>query len=126
MKPSYAGKVLGMDNWRERPEGPMYLHIAATLRQAHEPGRQLPSVPALAAEWGVAKQTARNAIEVLRSEGLVMSWQGKGTFYQQPPDRSSDDPVSRQLADILTRLENVENRLAAVEQRQSEPTRDRD
>jgi DNA-binding GntR family transcriptional regulator len=96
---------------------PVYLRIAESLRLAYKPGRQLPSVPTLATTWGVARETVRSAIEVLRSEGLVVSWQGKGTFYRANPENDgADDPVSRQLTGILTRLNSIEHRLTAVEQ----------
>ncbi|WP_019928114.1 winged helix-turn-helix domain-containing protein [Nocardia sp. BMG111209] len=97
---------------------PVYLRIADSLRLAHEPGKQLPSVPALAATWGVARETIRSAVEVLRSEGLVVSWRGKGTFYQARPDNDpADDPIAHQLVAILARLNSIENRLATVEHR---------
>ncbi|MCX4095069.1 winged helix-turn-helix domain-containing protein [Nocardia sp. alder85J] len=97
---------------------PVYLRIADSLRLAYEPGKQLPSMPALAETWGVARETIRSAVEVLRSEGLVVSWRGKGTFYQARPDTDpADDPIARQLTAVLARLSSIEDRLATVEQR---------
>ena len=57
-----------------RPE-PVYLRIAAILREAIErgdypPGRQIPSETRLMQEHDVARLTARKAVRVLVAEGL--------------------------------------------------------
>lgn len=59
--------------------------IAASLRdriRAGEwgPGERLPSIPALAQAYGVAKQTIQRAIDQLRVEGLLITRPGSGTF----------------------------------------------
>jgi DNA-binding GntR family transcriptional regulator len=40
----------------------------------------LPSEPHLMQELGVARETARKAVRVLRDEGLVQIVQGRGAF----------------------------------------------
>jgi GntR family transcriptional regulator len=45
---------------------------------------RLPAERTLAAEFGVAYQTVRHATEVLRSRGLIISRQGRGTFVVPP------------------------------------------
>jgi GntR family transcriptional regulator len=59
--------------------------IAAALRiriRAGEwpPGDRLPSIPALATEYGVAKQTVQRAIDQLRLDGLLITRPGSGTY----------------------------------------------
>lgn len=59
--------------------------IAAQLRGriasgALPPGERLPSIPALAEGYGVARQTVQRAIDQLRVEGLVLTKPGSGTF----------------------------------------------
>jgi GntR family transcriptional regulator len=59
--------------------------IAAALRQrlrAGEwpPGQRLPSIPSLATEYGVAKQTVQRTIDQLRVEGLLITRPGSGTY----------------------------------------------
>jgi len=59
--------------------------IAAALRQrirAGEwaPGERIPSIPALAEAYGVAKQTAQRTIDQLRVEGLLITRPGSGTY----------------------------------------------
>jgi DNA-binding GntR family transcriptional regulator len=49
---------------------------AGTLR----PGDQLPTVAALMRQYGTSSTAVRNAMLVLRSEGLVIGHQGKGVF----------------------------------------------
>src|SRR5690242_12243650 len=59
--------------------------IAAQLRaRIHRgdwaPGERLPSIPALATHYGVAKQTVQRTIDQLRIEGLLITRPGSGTF----------------------------------------------
>jgi GntR family transcriptional regulator len=59
--------------------------IAAALRQrirAGEwaPGDRLPSIPAIAESYGVAKQTVQRTVDQLRVEGLLITRPGSGTF----------------------------------------------
>jgi GntR family transcriptional regulator len=68
--------------------GPKYHRIADALRaeiQAGqlEPGKQIPAETALTARFGVALPTLRQAIAILRAEGLVESRQGIGTFVKE-------------------------------------------
>lgn len=66
-----------------------YQRVYADLRQRIEQGElahgaQLPSQPALAAEYGVALLTVRHAIELLRRAGYVSVEHGRGTFVTDP------------------------------------------
>lgn len=44
------------------------------------PGERLPSIPAIATTFGVAKQTVQRAVDQLRIEGLLITRPGSGTF----------------------------------------------
>jgi DNA-binding GntR family transcriptional regulator len=64
---------------------PVYLQIADELRAMIESGEipprhVLPSVNTLVQRYGVADQTVRKAVGVLRAEGLVHTVNGKGTY----------------------------------------------
>lgn len=64
---------------------PKYGVVAEALRQRIRrgiwpEGACLPSLHALAAEFGVARLTARQAVQLLVEEGLLASMQGRGTF----------------------------------------------
>jgi GntR family transcriptional regulator len=69
---------------------PVYRQIADQLRQAIREGRYgegdaLPSETALAETYGVTRMTARQAMDVLKGEGLVRSEHGRGVFVRSRP-----------------------------------------
>lgn len=66
-------------------ETPLYLQLAAILRRAIESGQLQPRDPVpsetyLMQEHGLSRDTVRHALEVLRQEGLVKTFVGRGTF----------------------------------------------
>lgn len=68
---------------------PAYLQIAEALRRKIKEGdlpdgAVLPSVRKLVDEFGTAQGTVRQAIEQLKSEGLVVARQGSGVFIRTP------------------------------------------
>jgi GntR family transcriptional regulator len=68
---------------------PPYRQVADRLREAIVsgelgPGEPLPSVRALAQEYEVTNVTATRAVDQLRSEGLVDTRLGRGTFVRTP------------------------------------------
>jgi GntR family transcriptional regulator len=100
----------------DSPE-PVYLQLAAILRQQIQDGvlvNRVPSVRTLAQEYGVSHITADKSLSVLKEEGLIRSVRGKGAYvnrlvnvlenvkhhvYQRAADakqgnRRSDNPTS--------------------------------
>ena len=68
----------------DAPEPP-HRQIAAWLRARIEsgelqPGRKIPSEKDIMGETGVARTTARRAVNVLREEGLVITYGGRGSY----------------------------------------------
>jgi len=66
----------------------IYLRIAADIRRRIEadelkPGEPVPSITALCQEWGVARETAAHALQVLEAEGLVRRYPGRGYYVTQ-------------------------------------------
>jgi DNA-binding GntR family transcriptional regulator len=64
---------------------PLYVQLADLLEAQIKagtltPGDLLPSEKQLVQEHGVARGTARRAVEVLRERGLVITIQARGTF----------------------------------------------
>jgi GntR family transcriptional regulator len=55
-------------------------NIIAARIEAGEFTRRLPAERDLARELGVAYQTLRHAMKVLRDRGLIITRQGRGTF----------------------------------------------
>ncbi|MPZ64185.1 MAG: GntR family transcriptional regulator [Pseudonocardiaceae bacterium] len=82
-----------------RPEG-LYRQVASRLRQEidagrYRPGDPLPSESRLCAHYGVSRQTVRQAVTVLASEGLVTTERGRGTFVRSAPLRLAFSRFSR-------------------------------
>lgn len=75
---------------------PPYQQLASILRDRiaageFRPGDALPSEKDLVQEHGLARETVRRAVKVLRDEGLVVTIPGRGTFV--PPDSTSAGPA---------------------------------
>src|SRR5690349_13556362 len=73
---------------------PLYVQIADLIRQriarGHWPaGTRLPTLEALVEEFGVARVTVRQAMDVVSAEGLVTRQQGRGTFVAAPRQERS-------------------------------------
>lgn len=71
------------------PLKPVYLRIARALQEIIEsgklqPGDLLPSEHALMAAYGVSRNTARSALDLLVRMGLAHRVQGRGTFVTVP------------------------------------------
>lgn len=71
-----------------RSDRPVHLQVADELRAGIEdgtypPGARLPSETRLTQEYGIARMTAREAIKVLKAEGLVRTDVGRGTFVRE-------------------------------------------
>jgi GntR family transcriptional regulator len=68
---------------------PLYVQLAAILRRAIESGQVRPRQPVpsesyLMGEHGVSRGTVRHALEILRDEGLIQTFPGRGTFVNDP------------------------------------------
>ncbi|GIE96686.1 winged helix-turn-helix domain-containing protein [Paractinoplanes rishiriensis] len=61
---------------------------AAILTRRLQPGDKLPSQPDLVARYGVARETVKRALEVLRSERLIVTRQGSGAFVRAQTQRA--------------------------------------
>lgn len=66
-------------------EVPTYRQLAEELRRLITSGQlksgdRLPSIHELMAETGLAQNTIRSAVAVLREEGLVVTAPGRGVF----------------------------------------------
>ncbi len=65
----------------EHPHRQIAAQLRAQIRRGDwGPGERLPSIPAIAQMYGVAKQTVQRTIDALRIEGLLITKPGSGTF----------------------------------------------
>lgn len=83
-------------------DSPPYRQIARMLREAISsgrlpPGERLPSETELIEHFGVARMTVRQAVQELRSEGLVIAERGRGVFVRPAPQirRLTSDRFAR-------------------------------
>ena len=79
--------LAGIDLTSDRP---VYRQIAGVLRDAIErgelaPGDRLPSESELMRRFNVAQGTVRNALGLLRGEGLVVAEHGRGVYVRTRP-----------------------------------------
>ncbi len=91
--------------------------IAAKVQRGDlKPGDQIPSVRALAKEYGVTTATAQKAVKLLTDDGYVTTVQGLGIFVaDRAPDASTDQPVG--LHDVMRELDRLQQAVTALDQR---------
>ncbi|WP_158889937.1 GntR family transcriptional regulator [Amycolatopsis anabasis] len=82
---------------------PAFRQVAADLREKitagqYAPGSQLPSERDLVETYGVSRPTIRDAVNVLRTEGIVVAEHGRGVFVRPPASiqRISRNRLSRE------------------------------
>jgi GntR family transcriptional regulator len=77
----------------DRSRVPLYIQVASVMRRRIEteqwrPGAKIPTLVELEREFQVARVTVRQAVDILREEGLLRAQQGRGTFAaEKPADR---------------------------------------
>lgn len=74
----------------DRSRVSLYIQVASVMRRRIEtgqwvPGQKISTLVELEREFEVARVTVRQAIDVLREEGLLHSQQGRGTFVAGKP-----------------------------------------
>lgn len=103
-----------------------YEQVADDLRKkiasgALKAGQRLDGNAKMAERYGVAAMTIRHALDILRSEGLIVSQQGRGTFVASDPE--SADSVEQngtlidELSEIKAALDLINSRLDRLEDR---------
>jgi DNA-binding GntR family transcriptional regulator len=92
-------------------EGAAYRQLASVLRDRIRSGQlptggRMPSEKDLHDEFGLARETIRRAMAVLRAEGLIEVRQGHGTYVVEAPssvDLRPGDTVTASAALTVTR-----------------------
>ena len=85
----------------DRSRVPLYIQVASVMRRRIEtnqwlPGQKISTLVELEREFEVARVTIRQAVDVLRQEGLLHSQQGRGTFV-------AEKSISRHWFKLATR-----------------------
>ena len=104
-----------------------YQRIAQDVRDQIRLGRlkgnsKLPSTRELAGQYGVAPGTVQRALAELRSDGIIYSHQGRGSYIRESAVDMVADPTTQaikrleeQVADLTERLDRVERGQGAAE-----------
>ncbi|GAA5160708.1 GntR family transcriptional regulator [Pseudonocardia eucalypti] len=100
---------------------PKYQRIAEQLRREiaagqYKPGERMPAETDLVERFGVSLPTIRQALSVLRAEGLIESRQGKGTFVKETRklQRRSRHRYGRARADGKLLTSHLRHEIAAA------------
>ncbi len=99
---------------------PRYAQVSDLLRRRIErgvwvAGGRLPSLEALMGEFGVARVTVRQAINVLAREGLVSAQRGRGTFVIGRPSGGDALKLATTLAALADMYRDDEPRLTLID-----------
>lgn len=100
---------------------PRYVQLAGVMRTRIARGmwprqHRLPSLESLMAEFGVARVTVRQAVDLLAREGLVSPQQGRGTFVTGEPERARIINVVTRLDELARVYEDTQPRIVIIEE----------
>jgi GntR family transcriptional regulator len=108
---------------------PPYLQVADDLRRAieegeYQVGQRLPAGRTLAKQYQVGLNTAQRAVELLKSDGLVVSYPARGVFVSSrepaPKQEGESSPefveIMRQIDLLKAGLRDVQERLGPLEE----------
>ena len=105
----------------DRSRIPLYIQVASVMRRRIETkqwslGQKISTLVELEREFQVARVTVRQAIDILREEGLLRSQQGRGTFVAENPAvrhwfklATSWDVLIESIKDNVPKLIKVDN-----------------
>jgi GntR family transcriptional regulator len=106
----------------ERSRVPIYVQVASVMRQRIESGvwavgDKISTLEELEQEFGVARVTIRQGIELLREEGLLQSQQGRGTFVSGKPKHDRWLNIATDFETMISSIrENVVRRAQVQKQ----------
>lgn len=105
---------------------PRYLQLADLMRQRiarglWPHGHRLPSLEELVAEFGVARVTVRQAIDLLARESLVSPQQGRGTFVTGAPPNDRFISVVTSLDELARLYRDTQPKIVTIDESVSSP-----
>jgi GntR family transcriptional regulator len=121
----YEGPMGKFSTIYDRSRVPLYLQVASVMRQRINSGRwlegeKISTLEELEEEFGLARVTIRQAIELLSAEGLLQAQQGRGTFVSGKP---ANDRWLNLATDFDSLVESIRNNVLkrVFIQRDAEP-----
>jgi GntR family transcriptional regulator len=105
---------------------PRYVQLADLMRQriargTWPHGHRLPSLEELMVEFGVARVTVRQAIDLLAREQLVSPQQGRGTFVTGAPQRERIINVVTTLDELARIYEDTQPKIVNIDESVGSP-----
>ena len=90
---------------RRKVPVPLYHQLELQLRAAiedgrYQPGDQMPTEAALQQQFGISRVTVRTALKRLEEDGLITTYQGRGTFVTS--EAGAAGRIVRNPADLLS------------------------
>ena len=115
-----------MHGYFKHSASPLYAQIADALRERIVKGEwaigsQIPTLPELAQEFGVGLITVRQAVQVLKSEKLVVPEQGRGTFVRNKPQTHPKMQVETSLQGLADLYRDLAPRMRSLDEGKASP-----
>jgi GntR family transcriptional regulator len=105
---------------------PMYAQVADAMRERIVKGQwaigdKIPTLPELVEEFAVAVVTVRQAVQLLRNEGLLIPRQGLGTFVVKKPERHPQMRVETSLHSLAELYRKLKPRITPLKEGWEQP-----
>lgn len=115
-----------MPTFFDHSASPRYAQLADVMRErivkdAWPIDSRIPTLPELAEEFGVAMITVRQAVQLLKNEGLLEPEQGRGTFVRSKPETHPRMKVESSLKRLAELYRNLAPRLIPLGEGQAMP-----
>lgn len=111
---------------RDRNRVPLYLQVASVMRQRIESGHwsegdKISTIEELEAEFKVARITVRQALDLLRDDGLVESIRGKGTFISGRPKEKHWFNLANDLESVIESVRDNVIKVVSIDEQAAPP-----
>jgi GntR family transcriptional regulator len=115
-----------MRRFFQHSTSPLYAQVTDAMRErivkgVWPIGMQIPSLPLLSEEFGVALITVRQAVQLLKDEGLLQPEQGRGTFVKAKPVALPQMQVASSLEALADLYRDLTPRLIPIKEGPATP-----
>jgi len=124
--PSSAAAIKEASPERSGDRLPRYLQVASVLRRrirdgVWQLGEKIATLEQLEEEFSVARVTVRQSVEMLQAEGLLKSFQGRGTFVTKSPGIDRWLQLATDWESLIEPIRNNRLKLLRIEHGRSPP-----